>query len=236
MVVRQEVGQVAEVLCYENQSLGERPMAIAQSLLQQGLIWIADLGVWGAIAFIMLYAVATVSFFPGSLLTLGAGVVFGVFLGSIYVFLGAVIGSTAAFLIGRYLARDWVAQKIATNHKFQAIDQAVGKAGLKIVILTRLSPLFPFILLNYAYGITQVSLKDYAIGSLGMIPGTVTYVYLGSLAGSLAKIGTQTQSSNPLLQWAMRIIGLGATVAVTMYLTQIARRALALENNDLTNT
>lgn len=236
MVVRQEVGQVAEVLCYENQSLGERPMAIAQSLLQQGLIWIADLGVWGAIAFIMLYAVATVSFFPGSLLTLGAGVVFGVVLGSIYVFLGAVIGSTAAFLIGRYLARDWVAQKIATNHKFQAIDQAVGKAGLKIVILTRLSPLFPFILLNYAYGITQVSLKDYAIGSLGMIPGTVTYVYLGSLAGSLAKIGTQTQSSNPLLQWAMRIIGLGATVAVTMYLTQIARRALALENNDLTNT
>ena len=128
--------------------------------------------------------------------------------------------------MGRYLARGWVAKKIAGNQKFKAIDEAVGKEGLKIVILTRLSPVFPFNLLNYAYGITNVSLKDYVIGSLGMIPGTIMYVYIGSLAGSLATLGTATNQANPTLQWTIRIVGFIATVAVTIYVTKIARKAL----------
>jgi len=98
----------------------------------------------------------------------GCGVVYGAIFGSIYVFIGATLGATAAFLVGRYLARGWVAKKIARNQKFQAIDEAVGKEGFKIVLLTRLSPIFPFSLLNYAFSITQVSLKDYFFGSLGM--------------------------------------------------------------------
>ncbi|WLT39164.1 TVP38/TMEM64 family protein [Synechocystis sp. B12] len=194
--------------------------------LLNALQWIDGLGTWAAIAFMLLYIVATVAFLPGSILTLGAGVVFGVILGSIYVFIEATLGATAAFLVGRYLARGWVAKKIAGNQKFKAIDEAVGKEGLKIVVLTRLSPVFPFNLFNYAYGITNVSLKDYVIGSLGMIPGTIMYVYIGSLAGSLATLGTANNQANPTLQWAIRIIGFIATVAVTIYVTKIASKAL----------
>ena len=197
-----------------------------QEILRNALIWVDSLGSLGAIAFIVLYILATVAFLPGSILTLGAGVVFGVFFGSLYVFIGATLGAIAAFLVGRYLARDWVAQKIAGNQKFTAIDQAVGKEGFKIVLLTRLSPIFPFFLLNYAYGVTGVSLKDYAIASVGMIPGTIMFVYIGSLAGNLATLGTQNQTVNPFLEWTIRIIGFMATVAVTLYVTKLARKAL----------
>ena len=198
-----------------------------QTILFNALTWVDSLGSVGAIAFIIIYILATVAFFPGSILTLGAGVVFGLVLGSFYVFIGATIGATAAFLVGRYLARGWVAEKIQGNNKFQAIDEAVRKEGLKIVLLTRLSPIFPFTLLNYAYGVTGVSLKDYLLGCAGMIPGTIMYVYIGSLAGNLATIGTSAQATNPVLSWTIRLIGFIATVAVTLYVTKIARQALA---------
>jgi uncharacterized membrane protein YdjX (TVP38/TMEM64 family) len=198
-----------------------------QVLLHNALEWVNGLGPTGAIAFIAIYTAATVAFFPGSILTLGAGVLFGVGLGSLYVFVGATLGATAAFLVGRYLVRGWVLRKIADNTKFHAIDEAVGREGFKIVLLTRLSPVFPFNLLNYAYGVTGVSLKDYILASIGMIPGTIMYVYIGSLAGSLATLGTGPQPANPAIQWAIRIIGLMATVAVTLYVTYVARQALA---------
>ncbi len=197
-----------------------------QTLLKNALTWVDSLGPVGAITFIFLYILATVAFLPGSILTLGAGVVFGVVAGSFYVFLGATLGAAAAFLVGRYLARGWVANKIADNRKFKVIDQAVSREGLKIVLLTRLSPVFPFNLLNYAYGVTGVSLKDYVLGSVGMIPGTIMYVYIGSLAGNLATLGTDAQPTNPALQWIIRIIGLVATVAVTLYVTKVAKKAL----------
>ena len=197
-----------------------------QQWLLNALEWINNQGAVGGIVFMLLYIVATIAFLPGSILTLGAGVVFGVFLGSLYVFIGATLGATAAFLVGRYLARGWVANKIAGNQKFAAIDRAVGREGLKIVLLTRLSPVFPFNLLNYAYGLTGVSLKDYFFGSVGMLPGTIMYVYLGSLAGNLATLGAGQQTSNPAVEWTIRIVGLIATVAVTVYVTKIARKAL----------
>ena len=198
-----------------------------QTILFHALTWVDSLGAVGAIAFIIIYILATVAFFPGSILTLGAGVVFGLVLGSFSVFIGATIGAAAAFLMGRYLARGWVTEKIQGNSKFQAIDEAVGKEGLKIVLLTRLSPIFPFTLLNYAYGVTGVSLKDYLLGCAGMIPGTIIYVYIGSLAGNLATIGTSAPATNPVLSWTIRLIGFIATVAVTLYVTKIARQALA---------
>lgn len=198
-----------------------------QDLLRNALQGISDLGVVGGLAFIALYIAATVAFLPGSILTLGAGVVFGVLWGSIYVFVGATLGAIAAFLVGRYLARRWISNKIEGNQKFAAIDKAVAHEGFKIVLLTRLSPIFPFNLLNYAFGVTGVSLQDYALGSIGMIPGTLLYVYIGSLAGDLARIGADNQPGNPTAQWAIRIIGFVATVAVTVYVTRIARQALS---------
>ena len=164
-----------------------------------------------------------------SILTLGAGVIFGVIWGSLYVFIGATLGAIAAFLVGRYLARGWVKQKISSYQKFANIDQAVSKEGLKIVFLIRLSPLFPFNLLNYALGVTSVSLKDYFLASVGMIPGTIMYVYLGHLAGDLALIGNKSQPDNMILHWVIQIIGLIATIAVTVYVTKIAKKALKEE-------
>jgi uncharacterized membrane protein YdjX (TVP38/TMEM64 family) len=169
----------------------------SQKLLQNALIQIQEWGYAGGIAFILLYIVATVAFLPGSVLTLGAGAIYDVVLGSIYVFIGATLGATIAFLVGRYLARGWIAKKLESDRNFSAIDRAVGREGFKIVLLTRLSPVFPFNLLNYAYGLTDVSLKDYFLGSIGMIPGTIMYVYLGSLAGNLATLGVENNRPIP---------------------------------------
>lgn len=199
-----------------------------QTTLQNALMGIKDLGVVGVLAYIVIYNLATILFIPGSVLTLGGGALYGVVWGSLYVFVAATLGATFAFLIGRYITRDWVNRQIANHPKFEAIEAAVAQEGLKIVFLTRLSPIFPFNLLNYAFGVTQVSLKDYVIGSIGMIPGTVMYVYLGALAGDVSAIGTpQTlDSQTQLLQWGLRIIGLIATVVVTLYVTRIAKQAL----------
>ncbi len=199
--------------------------------LKQGfrdtLAWISGLGMWGPVIFVALYIVVCVLLLPGSITTLGAGVLFGVVKGSIAVSIGSTLGATCAFLIGRYLARDWVSGKIAGNDKFQAIDEAVGAEGWKIVLLTRLSPIFPFNLLNYAFGLTRVSLKHYFFASwIGMIPGTIMYVYVGSLAGDLAKLGTgdRTRTTG---EWVMYGVGLLATLGVTVFVTRIARKALA---------
>lgn len=198
-----------------------------QEILHHTLQLIQDLGWIGVIAFILLYIIATVALIPGSILTLGAGVVFGVVWGSVYVLIGAVIGETCAFLLGRYLARDWITGKIEGNKVFYALNQALNREGLKIILLTRLSPVFPFSLLNYAFGVTGISLRDYFLGSIGMIPMTVTYVYLGSLAENLASIGEATNLANPELQWVIRIVGFVATVTATVYITRISRQALA---------
>jgi len=200
-----------------------------QELLRTVLIRIEYLGVWGPVAFIVTYNLATVLFIPGSVLTLGGGVLFGLWWGSVYVFVAATLGATFAFLIGQYLSRDRVLKYMEAHPKFKALDHAVSQEGLKIVFLTRLCPLLPFNLLNYALGITQVSLKDYVLGSFGMIPGTILYVYSGSLIGDIAVIGTGTEYTNPqasAVKWSINIIGLIATVVVTISITRIASKAL----------
>jgi uncharacterized membrane protein YdjX (TVP38/TMEM64 family) len=204
------------------------PMVL-QEALQNALTRVESLGAIAPIAFMVLYNVATVLLIPGSVLTLGGGVLFGLWWGSLYVFVAATLGATLAFWIGRNVAREWVMEKMNAYPKFGAIDQAVAKEGFKIVFLTRLSPLFPFNLLNYAFGITQVSLKDYVLGSVGMIPGTILYVYIGSLIGSVAQLGIKGQTLDPqtqMLQWGIKIIGFMATIAVTIYITKIAKKAL----------
>ena len=194
-------------------------------LVPNVLLWVQNLGSLGAIAFISIYIVATVALVPGSILTLGAGLIFGVVWGSVYVLVGAVVGETCAFLLGRYLLRNWIEDRIAQNRTFAALDRALKRSGLKIILLTRLSPIFPFSLLNYAFGITKISLKDYFLGSIGMIPMTVVYVYFGSLAGDLATIGSASQLA-PELQGIIKIIGFLATISCTLYLTRIARQVL----------
>ena len=199
----------------------------AAAVLRELLAWIASLGALAPIVFIFAYIVACVLFIPGAIMTISGGAIFGVVRGSIYVSIGATVGATLAFLIGRYFAREWVAGKLAGNRTFSAIDVAVGREGWKIVGLTRLSPLFPFVLLNYAYGLTRVRLRDYVLASwIGMLPGGVMYVYIGSLAGDLAGLGRAT-TKRPAGFWILNLVGLAATVAVALHAAHIARRALA---------
>jgi uncharacterized membrane protein YdjX (TVP38/TMEM64 family) len=199
-----------------------------QQRLADALAWIEGLGPAGMGVYTLLYIVACVFFIPGSLLTLGAGAIYGVVTGSLLVSVSSTLGATAAFLVGRYVARSWVAHKIEGNARFSAIDNAVADEGWRIVGLTRLSPVFSFNLLNYAYGLTRVSLKEYVLASwIGMMPGTVMYVYIGSLAGDLASVGTESTEAPSAARWAINIIAFLATVLVTVYVTKIAKKALA---------
>jgi uncharacterized membrane protein YdjX (TVP38/TMEM64 family) len=188
--------------------------------------FVQGLGWWGPVVFVLGYAVGVVGFVPGSALTLAAGAIFGLGSGVAYVFTAAVLGSTASFLIARYLARAAVERRIAGNPRFAAIDRAIGRDGLKITLLLRLSPAFPFSLLNYVLGLTRVSLRDYLIAAAGMLPGTVLYVYTGKLAADVASAaagGAAPEGARALLLG----IGLLATAAVTVLITRVARRALA---------
>jgi uncharacterized membrane protein YdjX (TVP38/TMEM64 family) len=190
------------------------------------LNWVQSLGYWGPVVVVLFYIVACVLFLPGSALTLGTGFLFKLFWGTVTVSIGATLGACAAFWVGRTVARGWIAKKVAGNAKFAAIDEAVGREGFKIVLLTRLSPIFPFNLLNYAFGLTRVRFRSYALASwIGMLPGTIMYVYIGSGLRSLADAAAGNAQPPP----AQRIffwIGLIVAVGVAVLVTRIARRAL----------
>jgi uncharacterized membrane protein YdjX (TVP38/TMEM64 family) len=187
--------------------------------------WVESLGVWGPIVFILGYMVATVAFVPGVILTLAAGAIFGLLKGTLYTFAGATLGASAAFLVARYAARRAIEKRIEGNPRFAAIDKAVAKQGLKIVALLRLSPVFPFNLLNYALGLTQVRFLHYLLACFAMLPGTLLYVYYGHAAGSLAEAAGGHIQKGPAY-WVSLGIGLAATLAVTVLITRVASKAL----------
>lgn len=189
--------------------------------------WVRELGVWGPIAFIAAYALAVVAFVPGSLLTLASGAIFGVIAGTAYVFVAATIGATLAFLVSRYVARSAVESRLEGNTSFAAIDEAVGAQGRKIVFLLRLSPVFPFSLLNYALGLTRVRLLDYIVASVGMLPGSLLYVYSGKVAGEAAALASGAAPAKGAADYALIAVGLIATIVVTTIVTRIAKKALA---------
>lgn len=194
--------------------------------LIQGLEWTQGLGIWGPVFVVVFYIVACVLFLPGSILTLGTGFLFKVVVGSITVSAGSTLGACAAFLVGRTFARNWIAGKIEKNEKFAAIDEAVAQEGFKIVLLTRLSPVFPFNLLNYAFGLTKIAFWKYALASwIGMIPGTIMYVYFGAGLRSLADVAAgevEKGTTGKIFFW----FGLAATIIVTVFVTRVARKAL----------
>ena len=186
--------------------------------------WVERLGPFGVVVFALVYAVATVFFVPGSVLTLAAGLIFGLALGTLAAWSGAVLGSALAFLVGRHLARSKIEAKTKGNKKFEAIDEAIGKDGWKIIGLLRLSPLIPFNLSNYFYGVTKVGFWPYVFASaVGMLPGTVLYVYLGA-AGKAGLGGGEKQHS--ALEYTFFGVGLLATIAVTVWVSRIAKNAL----------
>ena len=188
--------------------------------------WVDGLGAWGPVAFIAGYALAVVAFAPGSILTLAAGAIFGLARGTLYVFIAATIGASLAFLVARYVARPWVERRIAANPGFAAIDRAVAAQGRRIVFLLRLSPAFPFNLLNYALGLTRVRFVDALVASIGMLPGTLLYVYYGKLAGEVASLAGGAPVERGAAYYAVLGLGLVATLLVTTIVARTARAAL----------
>ena len=194
------------------------PLGTLSSGLEE---WVESLGIWGPVALGLIYIVATVIFVPGTLLTLVAGAVFGLAIGFITVSISSTIGASLAFLIARYFARDKVASMAENNRHFDAIDAAIEEGGWKVVGLLRLSPAIPFNVQNYLYGLTKVKFWEYVLTSwIAMMPGTFMYVYLGTVSGA-ALGGDQEKSPG---QWVLLVVGLLATVAVTVYVTKLAKR------------
>ena len=192
------------------------------------LAWVGDRGPWSALLLGVFWVPAAVLFVPGSLLTLGTGFLLGLGWGTAVVSAGSTLGATAAFLVGRWLGRDRVRDRIGGHERLRGVDRAIAREGLKVVILLRLSPLIPYNALNYALSLTGVGLRDYVIGSwLGMLPGTVLYVALGAGARSLTAAMTGA-GERPAAWIALGAVGLAATAAAVWLVARAARRALAV--------
>ena len=181
----------------------------------------------GAVAFVPLYALWVTLLLPGVWASMLAGALYGPWWGSLIVFVGACLGAEAAFLLGRTWLRNWARRRLEAVPKLLAIEQAVSREGLKLVLLTRLSPAFPFSLLNFAYGLSEVNLRDYSIGLIGILPGTILFCGLGALAGDVARFGEVLSGEADAGTWALRIGGLLATVASVWLVGKAAQRALA---------
>jgi uncharacterized membrane protein YdjX (TVP38/TMEM64 family) len=188
--------------------------------------WVEGLGALGPVAFILGYMATTIAFIPGSVMTLAAGAIFGLGPGVVYVMIGATAGASLAFLLARSVAREAIAQRVAGNPRFAAIDRAVGREGFKIVLLLRLSPVFPYNMLNYGLGLTNVRFVDYVLASIGMLPGSLLYTYSGFLAGDIVRLAADAGPDRGPGYYAVVVLGLAATVAVTTIVTRTARRAI----------
>ncbi|MEI7951987.1 MAG: TVP38/TMEM64 family protein [Synechococcaceae cyanobacterium ELA182] len=181
----------------------------------------------GALAFVPLYALWVTLLLPGVWASMLAGALYGTWWGSVIVFVGACLGAEIVFLLGRGWLRNWARRRLVATPKLQQVEQAVSREGLRLVLLTRLSPAFPFSLLNLAYGLSEVSLRDYSIGLLGILPGTILFCGLGALAGDVARFQEVLTGAADPGTWALRLIGLAATLASVWLVGRAAQRALS---------
>ncbi len=186
--------------------------------------WVRHLGLAGAFVFIAVYAIAAVLFLPGAIFTIAAGLVYGIAGGTVVALTGATLGAGLAFLSGRYLLRGRIEKSFKQNKKFTAIDEAIGRQGWKIVGLLRLSPLIPFNVSNYFYGITAIGFWPYLLASfVGMLPGTLLFADLGAIGQ--AGLGGGKTGHSPL-EWTFLGVGLLATIGVTVFVGRLAKKAL----------
>ena len=180
----------------------------------------------GVVLFVFIYAIWVTLLLPGVWASMLAGVLYGTWLGSAIVFLGACLGAEAAFLLGRTILRDWVQSRLMNLPKLQAVQKAVSREGLKLVLLTRLSPAFPFSLLNFIYGLSEVSFRDYTVGLIGILPGTILFCGFGALAGDLTRFAEVLSDNTNLASSVIRLVGLIATLSVVWLIARAARNVL----------
>ncbi|MFN2308300.1 MAG: TVP38/TMEM64 family protein [Gammaproteobacteria bacterium] len=193
----------------------------------QLLQWFDAQGAWAALLFILVMAAVVVLLLPGVLLTTGAGFVFGVVEGSLYVIVGTTLGATLAFLIARHLFGPRARAFVLSHAKLRLVSEEFNPHGWKIVLLTRLIPFFPSKLANYFFGLSGFSLRGFVGASLlGFTPFSIHSVYLGAIAADLSGLGQRSLGRTPI-EWALYAFGFLATVVAVVYLNRLARRALA---------
>lgn len=193
--------------------------------LVEGLpAFVKDLGPLGPVLLVLAYVVTSVFLIPGSAMTLLIGGAYGLWKGMLIVIVGANLAALCSYLLSRTFLRDRVSRWAAGHPRFAALDRAIGREGFRMVLLSRLSPVFPFTLLNYFLGLTTVRTGPYVLANLiGMLPGTFLYVYLGATAREAL-----TESTG----LAFKIVGLVATIAVVAMVTRLARKAMAEVESD----
>lgn len=187
--------------------------------------WVDGLGFWGPVLFILGYVLITVALVPASILTMAAGAIFGLAEGLLLVLTGAFIGGALSFWLARGVAQRPIQNLLADRPGIGRVERAVSARGRKVIFLLRLSPMMPFGLLNYACGLTSVRFKDFMIGHLGIFPGTLLYIYYGTVLGSLAAVASGEIERGPGY-WLILGLGLLATGIATWQISRIARRAL----------
>lgn len=188
--------------------------------------WMQGQGALGLLVLIVLYAGVCLLFLPGSVLSLAAGFMFGMLWGTIAASLGATLGAIAAFLIARMMVRGWIEHRLMSHPKFRAIDRAIGEQGFKIVFLIRLSSLLPYDLSSYLFGLTNVPLGRYVLGTwLGRLPEILAWAYVGSITKNM----TDLAAGNVEMGWEKELLlglGLAAMVTVAVVIGHIARKAI----------
>jgi uncharacterized membrane protein YdjX (TVP38/TMEM64 family) len=193
------------------------------------LLRMSALGGWGPVLFVLLYVAATVVLAPAFLLSIAAGAVWGLWRGTLIVYVGAVLGASAVFLLAAPLAESRLLRWVDRHRRFAAARQAIVGQGLWIMFLLRLSPLVPFNFLNYALALGGVRYRDYLLAMFGMLPAVVMYVYYGKVVGDVALVVSGVQPPRGVAYYTLLVIGLLATVLATMLITKAARRAIEKE-------
>jgi uncharacterized membrane protein YdjX (TVP38/TMEM64 family) len=189
---------------------------------------LSTLGPWGPVLFVGLYIVASVTMAPAFVLTFAAGAVWGLWRGSIFVYIGAVLGaSTVYFLAGRLL-RSRVIGWLDRNPRVAVVRRAVAEQGVWMMFLLRLSPLVPFVQLNYALVLSGVRYRDYMVATIGMWPTIIMYVYYGKVAGDVAALAAGVAPERGTEYYVLLVVGLVATVVATTMVTRAAKKAMAV--------
>ncbi|HTF88766.1 MAG TPA: TVP38/TMEM64 family protein [Planctomycetota bacterium] len=202
---------------------------LGQLVPVEGVIeWLEGLGAWGPIALVGVFIVASIALVPGLILNITAGALFGVVVGSIAALAGSTLGAMAAFLIARTVGRKRLEKWLKGEKRVEALDAAVARSGFKVVVASRLSPGIPFNVLNYAFGVTRVSFRDFALGSLiGMIPYRIVYAYIGSVLGKAAGVRSPLGGDTSLLEWVLLVGGFATTLVFVIWVTRMAKAVLA---------
>jgi uncharacterized membrane protein YdjX (TVP38/TMEM64 family) len=192
--------------------------------LHHSMEWIAHSGWVGVGWFILLYTLTCVFFLPGSILTIGAGAVYGFWFSTALVAVSSTVGAAVNFLTSRYLARNWMQRKIGQNSKFRALEKAVSSEGWRMILISRMSPIIPHSLVSYAAGLMQISFWRFTLASfVGFLAPSAAYTYLGAIVGKALRTSAGVTPHDPVT-WAFYGVGLAATLAITAITTRVARR------------